>query len=458
MCRKKDHKIILAILLIIILACTFCGCGQGGESFFDSIIPEPDVEFAAGEVAPDTTELTMILEEGETELLSELSELESADFSGSSCVEEIYEWAQANPQVDVSYTVAMPDGSIFSNDADSMDFSEKSDSEITALAGYLKLLPEIKTIELGQERSGLSWSTVGLLEETCPEAEINYVFSLYGYETDLHDTSINLSHVPLEDGGAAVAEAMDHMPNLCYVDMDSCGVPDEDMAAIRDAHPNVKVVWRVWFGDNYSVRTDVERILASAPSKGGMLTPDNTKSLKYCTDVKYLDVGHNDYLTDISFVAYMPKLEVAILAMDFWTDAGPLANCTELEYLEIQTTSCTDLTPLSGLTKLRHLNIAYNHDLADISPLFGLTELERLWIGCTTSVPMEQVYKMQECAPNCEINTEVYEDPVGGRWRYVDYNELAYMYIYHPRYIQLREQFGDYAPGAYSYIWNDPMY
>ena len=45
---------------------------------------------------------------------------------------------------------------------------------------------------------------------------------------------------------------------------------------------------------------------------------------------------------DISFVAYMPKLEVAILAMDNWSDATPLASCTELEYLEMQTTLCTD--------------------------------------------------------------------------------------------------------------------
>lgn len=447
-----------AFFVCILAAMLLCGCGSEPQTAGFSVLPPADVEFAAAKVPPETADLVITLEPGETELLSALPELKSADFSGSVCVEEIAAWAEAHPDVKVRYTVVMPDGSIFDNSVKSIDLSDKSDPEIRAMTEQLRLLPGIDSIELGHERSGLSWDLIGTLEELFPEAKIRYIFDLYGQETELCSTQINLSHVPLEDGGAAVERVMDYMPDLCYVDMDSCGVPDEDMARIRDAHPDVKVVWRVWFGDNYSVRTDVERILASSPSKGGMLTPDNTKSLQYCTDVRFLDIGHNDYLTDISFVACMPKLEVAILAMDFWKDASPLANCTELEYLEMQTTSCTDLTPLSGLTKLRHLDIAYNRDLADISPLFGLTELERLWIGCTTSVPMEQVYEMQQHAPNCEINTEVGEDPTGGRWRYVDYNELAYMYIYHPRYIQLREQFDDYAPTAYSFIWNDPLY
>ena len=278
-----------------------------------------------------------------------------------------------------------------------------------------------------------------------------------GKEFSTVDTTINLSHIPVEDGGAQVMQAMACMPNLVSVDMDSCGVSNEDMAAIRDTYPDVKVIWRVWFGDAYSVRTDVERILASQPSVGGMLTRDNTEALKYCTDVKYLDIGHNEELDDISFVAYMTKLEVAILAMDYWSDATPLANCTELEYLEMQTTLCTDLTPLSGLKNLRHLNVAYIPDLEDISPLYSLTGLERLWVGCYNHVPHEQIEQMRAAAPNCEVNDTVYDDPTGGRWRYVDYNPDAYVFILHPRYIELREQFG-YTKADFSFCWNDPLY
>ena len=205
------------------------------------------------------------------------------------------------------------------------------------------------------------------------------------------------------------------------------------------------------------MRTNVTRILASNPDKAGELTPENTRSLQYCTKVKYLDLGHNDQLTDISFVRCMPDLEVAVLAMGGFSDLSPLADCPKLEYLEIQTSAASDLRPLAGLTNLRHLNIGYIFSLTDITPLYGLTNLERLWIGCYDPVPREQIEEMQRRAPNCQINFTT-RDPTAEGWRYTEYNELGYG-VPHPRYELLRQQF-DYgnAPWCYSYITNDPLY
>lgn len=455
----KGKKLSVFTVCLLCACLLLSGCSKLQEAAESVTGPRP-VKFTAGEFEVETTtDIAIVLEAGETQLLDELTNLRSADFSGSACVDEIVAWADAHPDVKVTYTVTLPDGTVLDNDAKALDFSALDSSGIAAAAEVLRYLPDVESIELGSERAGLGWADIELLRSLYPEAKFKYVFDLYGVETDLQNTQINLSHIPVEDGGAYIKQVMAYMPDLAYVDMDSCGVSNEDMAAIRDAYPDVKVVWRVWFGteDLYSVRTDVERILASQSSRSELF-PGNCEALMYCTDVKYLDVGHNTNLTDISFVGYMPKLEVAILAMCDWTDASPLANCKNLEYLEMQTTLCTDLSPLAELSNLRHLNIAYNYELSDISPLYGLTDLERLWIGCINPVPAEQVAQMQAAAPNCEINTEVYIDPTGGRWRYVDYNELAYMYIYHDRYILLREQFDDYAPTAFSFYWNDPLY
>ncbi len=445
------------ILCIICLAASFlllAACGDSASSIFSA----KNVKFQAGSVPIEgTTDLTITLESGETALLDQLPELQKADFSGSDCVDEIYQWAQAHPNVKVKYTVTLPDGQVVSNSEQNLDLSMLTDSAVSDTVQALAYLPKLSSIQLGSERNELGWASVRAIMDACPNASVSYSFQLYGKEFSTVDTTINLSHIPVEDGGAQVMQAMACMPNLVSVDMDSCGVSNEDMAAIRDTYPDVKVIWRVWFGDAYSVRTDVERILASQPSVGGMLTRDNTEALKYCTDVKYLDIGHNEELDDISFVAYMTKLEVAILAMDYWSDATPLANCTELEYLEMQTTLCTDLTPLSGLKNLRHLNVAYIPDLEDISPLYSLTGLERLWVGCYNHVPHEQIEQMRAAAPNCEVNDTVYDDPTGGRWRYVDYNPDAYVFILHPRYIELREQFG-YTKADFSFCWNDPLY
>ena len=451
-------KKISVFIICLLSLCLLCGCAKIQDAAESITGPRP-VEFTAGKFDVETTtELKILLQPGETQLLDQLPLLESADFSGSECIEEIYNWAQSHPQVKVSYSITLPDGSTVDSSVRNLDFSAMNGEQIGSAAESLRFLPEIESIELGTERDGLAWEDIGLLQQSCPEAKLNYIFWLYGKEMDINNTQINLSHVPVDDEGEYIKQVMAYMPDLSYVDMDSCGVSNEDMAAIRDAYPGVKVIWRVWFGDGdvYSVRTDVERILASTPSKGEVF-PGNCEALQYCTEVKYLDLGHNTNLTDISFIGSMTKLEVAVLAMANWSDASPLANCPNLEYLEMQTTLCTDLSPLSELKNLRHLNIAYIHDLNDISPLYGLTGLERLWIGCINPVPAEQVAQMQAAAPNCEINTEVYIDPTGGRWRYVDYNELAYFFILHPRYELLREQFGNYAPDAFSYYWNDPL-
>lgn len=451
----KKRSYITALILIVCLL--LCACGKQSSAKEPAATPvpaEPTVDFSAASFPKSASEITVSLAKGETALLDSFNALERADLTGSEDIEEVCAWAAAHPDVRVSYTVSMPDGSVLSSGVKSVDLSDKSGSEIEAWGERLRLIPKLCTIELGSERGNLGWDSIRKLRELCPEAELKYSFCIYEKDVELGNTQLNLSHYPVYDGGADLMEAMSCMSALSYVDLDSCGMSSEECAAIRDAFPDVKVVWRVWFGDGYSVRTDVERILASKPSVAGMIY-DSTP-LRYCTDVKYLDIGHNESLTDVSFLECMPKLEVAIIAMLNITDISAIANCHELEYLEMQTTHVSDLSPLSGLTNLRHLNIVNIPELTDISPLFGLKNLERLWIGYNWRIPAEQFETMQAAAPNCEINTTC-GDPTEGHWRFVDMNLDTYVMIEHMRYAYLREQFDNYADSAFSYSWNDPL-
>ena len=333
----------------------------------------------------------------------------------------------------------------YSPDDDFIDLSGMSSSDVTGVFSALRQMKNLEAVELGSDEiTRLSWGDIRALRQATPDAEFFYSFTLYGKTFTLSDTEMDLNHIPIEDQGALVREVIACMPSLRYLDMDFCGVDDEHMAAIRDDFPQVKVVWRVWFGGAYSVRTDVEKILASCPGAAGNLTKDNIGSLKYCTDVKYLDIGHNEILKDVSFVAYMPKLEVGIFAMLNVEDISPLANCKNLEFLEIQTNKITDLSPLKELTNLHHLNIGYNFELTDITPLYGLTNLERLWIGRFTPIPEEQVAEMQKRVPDCVIDVTC-SDPHDG-WRFGS-----------ERYDLLVQQFG-YDTGAYSFRWLDPLY
>ena len=288
---------------------------------------------------------------------------------------------------------------------------------------------------------------------------------MLGKTVNLKDEELDFSYTELPDKGAALRQVLPYMRNCRFVNMDSCGIANEDMAALQADFPDTKIVWRVFFGRTYTLRTDAEKVLASKPSIGGALCNEDLEVLKYCTDLKYVDLGHNLDLTSMEFASYLPKLEVLVIAMNYISDISPLANCPNLEYLELNSTQVSDLSPLSGLTNLRHLNIGNCTNVSDISPLYGLTELERLWIGCINPVPPEQVAEMQKRAPDCEINTETH-DPTSGGWRVTGYTELSLMLyaetgwlqeVLHPRYELLRKQFG-YVEQDYSFYYNDPTY
>ncbi len=388
--------------------------------------------------------------------LPELEELELGLLEDGSAAARLQEQFST---LRVSYTPAWR-GKALDLTAQSLDLSEVSARDAEALLSWMPEMTALKTVELGSgdaEEPAIPWATLAAMQRACPQARFSYAFSLYGKDVTLQDSELDLNHIRIEDQGALVKAVTACMPELKLLDMDFCGVDDEYMAEIRDSLPDTEVVWRIWFGTGYTVRTDVERILASNPGIGGELCPDNTVPLKYCTKVKHLDLGHNSYLGNIDFCAYMPELETLVIALSNVSDLRPLANCSHLTYAELQTSALNDLRPLSELHELKYLNIAYNFSVTDISPLYGLTQLERLWIGCLDPVPAAQVAKMQEMAPDCTINTKDL-DPTRDQWRWDGSYDDGRLKP-HAAYEKLRVDMQyDNAPFCYAYIRNDPLY
>lgn len=393
------------------------------------------------------------------ELLEYLPELESIELGnydgseGSPTVDDLLFAFEKYPQVEFSYSFSIA-GQTVDASTETVNLCGATHDELSTVSPLLSRAASLSKIDMGSEADGLSFEDVDLVQSACPEVEIEYRFELFGKEFSTLDESMDFWYVQMDDGGAAVRRVLPYMKNCTYVDMDSCGISNEDMAALQADFPQMKIVWRIWFAKRYSVRTDVEKILASKPSVGGTIYDADASLLQYCTDVRFLDLGHNVEITDISFCAKMPKLEVFIIAMNNVGDLTPLEHCYNLEYLEIQTTDVTDISPLAELSCLRHLNIGELPGLTDISPLYGLTELERLWITSTTPIPADQVAHMRECAPNCDINTTASE-PHGEKWRYYKYDPEIPRYWWVPRHELLREQMG-YNGQDYSFYWLDP--
>ena len=229
------------------------------------------------------------------------------------------------------------------------------------------------------------------------------------------------------------------------------------------------------------MRTNVTKILASMPSKGGKLYDDDAKQLQYCTKVRYLDLGHNENFSDFSFIRCMPDLEVVVISMTGIDDLSPFTSCPNLLYMEAGNTHIGDLSPLAECKNLKHLNIGTNINIKDISPLYEL-DLKRLWIGSYTPVPGEQVAEMQERHPACIINTSapsgLERDAKGGAlnegyvlgWKnYQNYLTADWNYYTAHGSFPAQRPIGWYkvvfkcfeynkATGAYAFSWNDPLY
>ena len=327
-------------------------------------------------------------------------------------------------------------------DASEVDLSSSSIDDLMAFAPYAGGMTNLKTVNVGAEEGHSKLQAVSAIKQANPNVIVNYTFTSFGKRIDVNDTKLDFRQVQMNDNGAEVRELLAAMPWVTYVDMDSCGIDDETMASIRDDFPQTQVVWRVWFGPGYTARTDVERILASNEYLGSC-SPENDGSLKYCTKLKYLDLGHNSDLQDISFVSYMPDLEVFICILGNVTDISPLANCPHLEFLEIFSNYVEDLSPLANCHELKHLNASNNPGISDITCLYDI-DLERFWCGYPNSIPQEQFDEYQALHPNCTVRTNLSNPHEDFRWG----NE---------RYELLRQQMG-YDTLDFATPEHDPLY
>ena len=348
-------------------------------------------------------------------------------------------------------------------DAVEIDLSGiSSDADISLFAAVAPWAEKLTTVHLGSESTTpVSWNVISRLQAAAPNVRFDYAFSLYGESMTLDTEYIDLRKIPVNDNAEAVVAALPCMKKCTYLDMDDCGVPSERMAQIRDMFPNVKVVWRVWFSTlDYSVRTDVKTVLASLTGEGpycGITNEESAIPLTYCTDVINLDLGHNNNMRTLSFIRYMPNLEVFITYNNFLRDVDDLAYAKHLKYLELYGSSMYDIKALADLNELTDLLICFCYNLEDISPIIPadkVTSLRRLWLT-PDIIPQEQIDAFQANHPNCIVNTT--DNSTDWFWRSDTPMEGG---GYTPQYQETLDIFHYRADNleGFSFSKNDPYY
>lgn len=440
----------------------------------------------------DVLEYAMIAESGDLSVLDEYPNLEYVDLRGSTCYDEILAYSETHPDVTVRYNVQLgerrfnedtaevslncyeieydillqnlkylpalqsvhlnqvtftkeqldtlvqtyPDisftytveacGRRYDHSATELDLGHMTVSDMGDVVNAISLLPNLTNVNLVSATgdSQLTIADVRSLFEACPGISFNYEFALFGQTVSTLAQELVFDSVEIgNEGVGKIREALGIMKHCTYVKLDSCEIDNEVLAQLRSDYPDIKVVWRVFAG-KFSILTD-EQMLRMPYS----LTDEDAASLKYCNDIKYLDVV-NSKITNIDFVAHMPNLECAIFTLTKIKDLSPLTNCPNLIWLELS--SCTgikELSGLSGMTNLKYLNISATK-VKDLSALDGLP-LERF--NCVkSSVGTAALEAFEVKHPNCRVTSK--GSALGYGWRYDDKNQTEpFSYYAHMR-------------------------
>lgn len=473
----KMLKRSLACLLLVLLLFGFAGCGAEEEPFDGRSIP------ASSRQREKVEELTLVVTEEDFVLLEECVNLKKLDLSGSSCYEAILRYMDAHPQVQVSYSVDIgsqtfahtvdrliledgtfdmaslmtglkylpgvkslhlpgtslinedlnyirqvyPDvaltytiellGEEYSPDITQLDLTAMTDDKLEEVIAKLAMFPELTDVKLSDEagNSSLSMPVAGYLMNAQPGLNYQFCFDLFGQMIS-HDAEIvEFKDVPIgNEGEARIREALSILHNCTYFKLDNCGLDNAVLDSIRADFPNTKVVWRINFSGR-SFMTDTEVIRAVYH-----VEDSDVPLLRYFHDVKYIDMGHNSTLTDLSFVAGMPNLEIMIGSGSSVRNLEGFENCKKLEFLELgYCYALTDASPLAQLPNLQYLNLSFTA-VSDLTCLYDLP-LKR-FVCLDPHVNWEAQEEFKQKHPECWIRFTG-ENPYSLGWRYDDIGE-----------------------------------
>ncbi len=396
------------------------------------------VDLGGSAVAPDVTELTLSVGEYAYDTLmanmTYLPQLASMTLKTPELtLEQVDALKAAYEAVEIHCTVAIL-GQEYDTETTELDLSALTSADVAATAEKLGMLPNLAKVELmdAQGQSGLTKADVKSLMETAPQVVFNYTFDFFGETLSTASEEVELKNVKIGDENEAeIRLALDLMKNCKRFVLDNCHMSDEVMAQLReDYRDQTKVVWRVWFAKGSSL-TDAELLRVV-----GDLLDSNCSDLIYLEDVVCADLGHNEWLTDTSFIAGMVNLEILVISGAPIKSLEPFRNCKKLKFLEIAFCEyLEDASPLAECESLEMLNISNTH-ITDLSPLddLPLTHLcAKLNPVGTSRVSKDEQARFIEKHPDC-WSTFDGEQPYGPGWRY-DEDGITPL----PYYKQMRE-------------------
>ena len=435
-------------------------------------------------------ELTVVLEAGEIYTLEYYPNLKSVDLSGSTCYDTIVHYMEKHPEVAVTYSVDfggttvphnateatlkpgkftyesllenlqylpsvtkvnLPDvqltgeqittleeaypgialeytvsllGSTYDSTVTELDLSAMTSAQVSEATSRLALLTSLTSVTLSDS---LSFSDVAALQKACPDILFDYSFSLFGKTVSTADAEIIYKNQSIgDDKEAQLREALDLLVHCQRFVLDNCDFTNETLAKVReDYRGQTKVVWRVYFGVNsrYNTLTDDDVIRCVKN-----ITDSTCEPMKYLEDVVHADLGHNDTLSDLSFVGYWTKLETLIASGCAVSDLSGFENCKNLLWLELAYCGkLKDISPLAGCENLAYLNLSFT-GVSDYMPLDTLPLERFVCLSPKGSKAERETFSSIHPKEKCLTVFYGQSNPYSYGWRYDDNGKTMFWY------------------------------
>ncbi|MGN0777609.1 MAG: leucine-rich repeat domain-containing protein [Aristaeellaceae bacterium] len=322
--------------------------------------------------------------------------------------------------------------------AETLDLRGRSFENLDALTAVLDAAQAPEVVDLTDVP--LTTAERKTLLARYPQTHFRWTMTLWGVTVSSEDEEVNFEGKEWMNIDELCA-LLDTMPNLQTVNMWDKRMKKKDLNVLL-GYPDINFGMTIRMNESHVVRTDWTAY--STLGRQPYINRFDVAYFAFLKNLKALDVGHM-FTKTLDYVATLNKLKILIVADCSVSDLTPLASQTELEYLELFKNPITDISQLATLTNLRDLNIGYCQ-ITDLSPLYDLPNLERVWLMGNWKLPEEEIERLREHQPDCEIVSYSYgatgnqmnaskKQIPGTSWRHHKHYDTIHWIFHHHEYI-----------------------
>lgn len=397
-------------------------------------LPEVDLAYtlsAFGETFPmtlDTLTLNQALSVTTEELIplcALLPELRTVDLTGCTVDRNlISSLLVAFADVQVLWTDAVYGAS--DSSAQALTLTEGT---LEGLQTYLPCFPALQQVDI--TALSLPNEDTAALLSTFPNLTFAYTVELDGERILWDVTDLNWDNRTIQDVNSLYT-GLPLLKLLRKITFHHSSLSNEELAQLREANPQTKVVWTVKLSRKQEVATDsIAYSTMSGGNNTNRLTSEDVAVLQYCTELIVLDLGHNA-ISDLSWIESLTNLQVLILADNKITDMTSVGKLTKLKYLELFMNKIVDISAVENLPELLDFNMCWTR-VEDATPLLKCTKLERIWLASCSNLTEESKEALTTAFSNATFD---FDSPSCTRkgWRE------------HPRYEAFRSMFTTQTP------------